>query len=73
MRLNFLQRGFTVIELLIAIAVLLILVVVAIPQFINYTNKAEDAAAQADGRAFLSSAVTAAAGKDEKAKSEGGK
>src|SRR5262245_10273757 len=59
MGLNKLQRGFTVIELLIAIAVLGILVVVAIPQFVEYTHKGEDNAAQADARTFLSSAVGA--------------
>lgn len=63
--------GFTLIELTIAIAVLVILVVVAIPQFVDYTHKGEDAAAQADGRRFLTDAVAAsgASGDSDKSKS----
>lgn len=54
------QRGFTVLELAMAVSVILILVMVAIPQFIEYTRKSEDSAAQADARAFLIAGVAAA-------------
>lgn len=69
MLLKRLQRGFTLIELMIAIAVIVILVVVAIPQFVSYTHKGEDDAALADARTFLAAAVSASAetlAKDEK-------
>lgn len=52
-----LQKGFTLIELMIVVAIIGILAAIAIPQFSEYTKKGEDKAAQSDVRNLVTLAT----------------